>query len=31
MGLGRRSIHDLTRDDIIIPEGFEKRFGQTTS
>ncbi|MCK0519794.1 pre-mycofactocin synthase MftD [Williamsia sp. DF01-3] len=31
MGLGRRSIHDLTRDDIIIPEGFEKRFGETTS
>lgn len=31
MGLGRRSIHDLTRDDIIIPEGFEKRFGATTS
>ena len=31
MGLGRKSIHDLTRDDIIIPEGFEKRFGETTA
>jgi L-lactate dehydrogenase (cytochrome)/glycolate oxidase len=31
MGLGRKSIHDLTRDDIIIPEGFERRFGETTA
>ncbi len=31
MGLGRKSIHELTRDDIIIPEGFEKRFGETTA
>jgi pre-mycofactocin synthase len=31
IGLGRKSVHDLTRDDIIIPEGFEKRFGETTA
>ncbi|ORM24990.1 pre-mycofactocin synthase MftD [Williamsia sp. 1135] len=31
MGLGRKSIHELTRDDIIVPEGFEKRFGETTA
>ena len=30
MGLGRTCIHELTRDDLIIPEGFEKRFGETT-
>ncbi|MGJ0117730.1 pre-mycofactocin synthase MftD [Williamsia sp. MIQD14] len=30
MGLGRKSIHELTRGDIIIPEGFERRFGDTT-
>lgn len=29
-GLGRKSIHELSRDDLIIPEGFEKRFGATT-
>ncbi|MCZ4553346.1 pre-mycofactocin synthase MftD [Gordonia rubripertincta] len=31
IGLGRKSVHELTRDDIIIPEGFEKRFGETTA
>lgn len=31
MGLGRKSVHELTRGDIIIPEGFEKRFGETTA
>jgi L-lactate dehydrogenase (cytochrome)/glycolate oxidase len=31
MGLGHKSIHDLSRDDIIIPEGFERRFGETTA
>ncbi|MGZ8176788.1 pre-mycofactocin synthase MftD [Williamsia sp. SKLECPSW1] len=30
MGLGRKSIHELTREDLIIPDGFEKRFGETT-
>ncbi|MGU3293492.1 pre-mycofactocin synthase MftD [Williamsia sp. M5A3_1d] len=30
MGLGRKSIHELTRGDIIIPDGFERRFGDTT-
>ncbi len=29
MGLGRKSVHELTRDDIVIPEGFERRFGDT--
>ena len=27
MGLGRKSIHELSRDDLIIPEGFERSFG----
>ncbi len=27
MGLGRKSVHELSRDDLIIPDGFEKRFG----
>ncbi|GGF24320.1 pre-mycofactocin synthase MftD [Williamsia phyllosphaerae] len=31
MGLGRKSIHELSRDDIIIPDDFEKRFGVTTA
>jgi len=25
--LGRKSIHELSRDDLIIPEGFERSFG----
>ena len=27
LGLGRGSIHDLTRDDILIPAGFARRLG----
>ncbi|MGV9858578.1 pre-mycofactocin synthase MftD [Gordonia sp. NPDC003425] len=27
MGLGRKSIHELTRDDLIIPDGFERSYG----
>jgi heme/flavin dehydrogenase (mycofactocin system) len=27
MGLGRTSIHDLSRDDLLIPAGFERRLG----
>jgi L-lactate dehydrogenase (cytochrome)/glycolate oxidase len=29
LGLGHTSIHDLTRDDLIIPDGFERRLGVT--
>ena len=28
IGLGRSSIHDFRRDDLIIPEGFERRLGE---
>jgi L-lactate dehydrogenase (cytochrome)/glycolate oxidase len=31
LGLGRSSIHDLSRDDLLIPEGFERRLGVPTS
>lgn len=27
MGLGRKSIHELSRDDLVIPEDFERSFG----
>ncbi|MGV9712941.1 pre-mycofactocin synthase MftD [Gordonia sp. NPDC003424] len=27
MGLGHKSVHELSRDDLIIPEGFERSFG----
>jgi heme/flavin dehydrogenase (mycofactocin system) len=27
MGLGRTSIHELSRDDLLIPDGFERRLG----
>ncbi|WP_037355144.1 pre-mycofactocin synthase MftD [Amycolatopsis orientalis] len=27
LALGHRSVHDLSRDDLIIPEGFERRIG----
>ena len=27
LGLGRSSIHELSRDDLIIPDGFERRLG----
>jgi L-lactate dehydrogenase (cytochrome)/glycolate oxidase len=27
MGLGRASVHDLTRDDILIPDGFTRALG----
>ncbi len=29
LGLGRSSIHELTRGDLIVPEGFERRLGVT--
>lgn len=29
LGLGHSSIHDLSRDDLIIPEGFERIIGAT--
>ncbi|MCW2496462.1 pre-mycofactocin synthase MftD [Jatrophihabitans sp.] len=27
LGLGRSSIHELSRDDLLIPDGFERRLG----
>ena len=27
MGTGHKSVHDLSRDDLIIPEGFERSYG----
>jgi heme/flavin dehydrogenase (mycofactocin system) len=27
LGLGHSSVHDLTRDDVVIPPGFERRLG----
>ena len=27
LGLGRSSIHELTREDLVIPDGFERRLG----
>jgi isopentenyl diphosphate isomerase/L-lactate dehydrogenase-like FMN-dependent dehydrogenase len=27
LGLGRSSIHDITRDDVVVPPGFERRLG----
>ncbi|WP_134666558.1 MULTISPECIES: pre-mycofactocin synthase MftD [unclassified Amycolatopsis] len=27
LALGHRSVHDLSRDDLIVPEGFERRIG----
>jgi isopentenyl diphosphate isomerase/L-lactate dehydrogenase-like FMN-dependent dehydrogenase len=27
LGLGKASIHDLTRDDVIVPPGFTRRLG----
>jgi isopentenyl diphosphate isomerase/L-lactate dehydrogenase-like FMN-dependent dehydrogenase len=30
LGLGHRSVHDLTRDDVIVPPGFERRPGAQT-
>lgn len=30
MGLGRNSIHELSRDDVVIPAGFERRLGLPT-
>jgi heme/flavin dehydrogenase (mycofactocin system) len=29
LGLGRKSIHDLTRDDVLIPNGFAQPMGAT--
>ncbi|MDL9944855.1 mycofactocin biosynthesis FMN-dependent deaminase MftD [Gordonia sp. ABSL11-1] len=28
MGLGHKSVHELSRDDLIIPDDFERSFGQ---
>jgi hypothetical protein len=30
LGLGHRSVHDLTRDDVIVPPGVERRPGAQT-
>jgi isopentenyl diphosphate isomerase/L-lactate dehydrogenase-like FMN-dependent dehydrogenase len=27
LGLGRRSVHDLSADDIVMPDGFTRRLG----
>jgi pre-mycofactocin synthase len=27
MGLGRASVHDLNRDDILVPDGFSRTLG----
>jgi len=27
LGLGRSSIHELSRDDVLVPAGFERRLG----
>ena len=27
LGLGRTSVHELTREDILVPENFERRLG----
>ena len=27
LGLGRASVHDLTREDVVIPDGFELALG----
>jgi pre-mycofactocin synthase len=27
MALGRSSIHELSRDDVLVPAGFERRLG----
>ena len=29
LGLGRASVHELTRDDVVIPAGFQRRLGTT--
>jgi heme/flavin dehydrogenase (mycofactocin system) len=31
LGLGRASVHDLTREDILIPDGFERALGTETA
>jgi heme/flavin dehydrogenase (mycofactocin system) len=28
LGLGHASVHDLTRDDVVVPPGFERRLGE---
>jgi len=27
LGLGRSSVHELTRDDVVIPDGFTRPLG----
>jgi hypothetical protein len=27
LGLGHASVHDLSRSDLLIPDGFERRLG----
>jgi heme/flavin dehydrogenase (mycofactocin system) len=29
LGLGRASVHELTRDDVVVPPGFERRLGES--
>jgi L-lactate dehydrogenase (cytochrome)/glycolate oxidase len=29
LGLGRSSVHDLSRTDLVIPDGFERRLGES--
>jgi len=31
LGIGKSSVHDLTRDDIVIPDGFDLAFGAATT
>jgi heme/flavin dehydrogenase (mycofactocin system) len=31
LGLGKESVHDLTPDDVVMPTGFTRRLGATTS
>jgi heme/flavin dehydrogenase (mycofactocin system) len=31
LGVGRASVHDLTREDILIPDGFERALGTETA
>jgi isopentenyl diphosphate isomerase/L-lactate dehydrogenase-like FMN-dependent dehydrogenase len=30
LGLGRSSVHELSRHDVLVPEGFERRLGEVT-
>ena len=28
LGLGRSSVHELSRSDVLVPDGFERRLGE---